>query len=285
MPRSTTSIIGPSNSIKTHQLALHTCFKFRSPFLGLCLDPRHLIPHPTTSSVPTMSSTTHTIKTKATINQMPLRQPVKTKKSKHLKKTTIHQSGSSLPPDDFALFPQDVIKEKHSSIRDAKPRKSTETKSAKRSSSPMPRHHVIEPKTAAPSRQEGRRPSRRSVCLEHMSTVNCTVDCANAEPLNHLKMPPKAPSPPRLPTPDLSDLEEDDLWSCCGSSWTSLSKESNRCNAKADNMWDEMGASSNTWHQGNEFADYTVEEKLTKAKAWQSRSSSASRKAALERRH
>ena len=163
----------------------------------------------------------------------------------------IHQSGSRLPPDDFVLFPQDVVKEKHSSVRDAKSRKPTAPKNAKRSSSPMPRHHGIELKEPTPSRLDAHKPSRRPVCLDHMSTVNCTVDRGNAKPLAHLKMLPKAPSPPRLPTPDLSDLEEGDLWSCCGSSWSSLGNEHNRCNRKADSMWDEMGASSDPWHQGN----------------------------------
>ena len=173
------------------------------------------------------------------------------KDGKYTKKVMIHQPGSSLPPDDFVLFPQDVVKEKHSSIRDARTRKPTPPKSAKFPSSPMPRDHVIEPKAPTPSRREARRHSGRSVCLDHMSTVNCTVDCANAKLQGQTKMPPKAPLPPRLPTPDLSEVEEDDLWSCCGSSWSSLSKESSRRDDKADNLWDEMGASSNPWHQGN----------------------------------
>ena len=179
----------------------------------------------------------------------------KTKKSKHSKEVMIHQSRSPLPPDDFVLFPQDVVKEKHSSIRDAKPRRLTVAKKIKGSSSTMLRHHVIEPKAATPSRREARKPSRRPVCLNHMSTVNCTVDCANAKakPLEGLKMPPEAPSPPRLPTLDLSDVEEDDLWSCCGSSWSCLSKESSRCNQMPYSMWDEMGTSSVPWRQGNRF--------------------------------
>lgn len=198
-----------------------------------------------------MSSATPTINEKASINHMPLTQSVKAKKSKHLKKVMIHQSGSPLAPDDFVLFPQDVVKEKHSNIKDAKSRRPTTPKSAKRTSSPMPRHHVIEPRAASASRQEARRPSRRPLCLEHMSTANCTVDCANANPLAQLKVPPKAPSSQGLATPDLSDLEEDDFWSCCGSSWTSLSEENSRCNRNVGGMWDEMGASSNPWHQGN----------------------------------
>ena len=169
-------------------------------------------------------------------------QPVKSKKSKHPKRITIHQPGSPLPPDDFVLFPQDVIREKHSSIRDDRLRRPKATESAKRSSSSRPPPHVTESKATTPSRREAHKPSRRPVCLDHMSTVNCTVDCANDKSLAHQKMPPKAPSPPRLPTPDLSDIEGDDLWSCCGSSWSVVSKESSRGNHKTDSMWDDMGA-------------------------------------------
>ena len=146
------------------------------------------------------------------------------------------------------------MKEKHSSIRDAKSRRPTASKSAKRSSSPMPRHHAIEPKASTSSPRNARGSSGRPICLTHISTVNCTVDCVNAKPLVQ-EMQPKAPSPPRLPTPEVSDVEEGDLWSCCGSSWSSVNKESSRCDRKADSMWNEMGASFNSWHQGNRFAD------------------------------
>ena len=169
-------------------------------------------------------------------------QLVKTKKSRHSKKIMIHQPGSPLPPDDFVLFPQEVIREKHSSIRDDRPRRPKATESAKRSSSSIPPHHVTESKATTPSRREAHKPSRRPMCLDHMSTVNCTVDCSNGKSMAHQKMPPKAPSPPRLPTPDLSDIEEDDLWSCCGSSWSVLSKDSSRSTNKTDSMWDDMGA-------------------------------------------
>ena len=197
-----------------------------------------------------MSSTNPHINKKASIDQTSWPQLVKTKKTKYSKKVVIHQSGSPLPPDDFVLFPQDIVKEKHSSLRDVKARKATAEKSAQSSSSPRRRQHRM---TLTPSRRDARRPSERPICLTHMSTVNCTVDCvnANAKPLAHLGGPPKAPSPPRLPTPDLSELDEDDLWSCCGSTLSSLSKESSRCDRKAGSMWNEMGTSSTSWHQGN----------------------------------
>ena len=199
-----------------------------------------------------MSSTNSNIDKKASIDQTSWTQLVKTKKSKHSKKVVIHQSGSPLPPDDFVLFPQDIVKEKHSNIRDVKARKATAMESAQRASSPMPRQRRT---ATTPSRRDARRPSERPVCLMHMSTVNCTVDCINADaiakPLAHLKVPPKAPSPPRLPTPDLSEPDEDGLWSCCESTPSSLSKESSRGDCEADSMWTEMGASSAPWHQGN----------------------------------
>ena len=198
-----------------------------------------------------MSSTESSMNQTTSINQTSRTQLLRSGKRKHSKKVMIHQPGPPLPPDDFVLFPQDVVKEKHSSVRDAKLHRPTTPQSAKRSSPPMPRHHVIESKAPTPSKRNLRRPSERPVCLTHMSTVNCTVDCANAMPLAHLKIPPKAPSPSRLPTPDVPEFEEDDLWSCCGSSWSSLSKESSRCDRKDDSMWNDMGGASNAWHQGN----------------------------------
>ena len=256
---STISCGEPSKVIKIHEqssrdiIDLYIPINHFPPFFVLCPFLRHLPPHPCNLSSPTMSSTNSIINNKDSIDQTSWTQLVRINKSKHSRKITIHHSESPLPPDDFVLFPQDVVKEKHSSIRDAKPRKSTAPKKVKVSSSPMPRHHVIEPSTLTPPQRTSRRPSDRPSCLTHMSTVNCTVACANADtkPLAYLKTPPKAPSPPRLPTPDVSDVEEDDLWSCCGSSWSSLSKESVSRDRKIDSTWDEMSASPNPWHQGN----------------------------------
>ena len=193
-----------------------------------------------------MSSTYPHPNKKSSIDQMSWTQLVKTKKSKQSKKIMIHQSGSLMSPDDFVLFPEDVVKEKHSSIREARPRRSTAAKGSKGSSSPMTRQHLIEHKAPTPSRRNAQIRSELPVCLIHMSTVNCTVDCAiaDAQLLAQSEIPPTAPSPPRLPTPEVSDFEEDDLWSCCDSSWSSMSKESSRCDRKAESVWDDMGASS-----------------------------------------
>ena len=232
----------------------HTCLEYISPCLSLYSLPLHSsssLPHPSISSTPTMSSTNPYNNKKSSINQTSWNHLVKTKEGKKSKNVTIHQSGSSLPPDDFVLFPQDVVKKKHSTVRDARSRKPTIQKAARGSSSPMPRDRATEPQapvTPTRPRRDVHRSPERTKCLIHMSTVNCTVDCANAKPLAQLKIPPRAPSPFRLPTPDVSDLDEDDLWSCCGSSWSMLSQENSQCNDKAEGTWNEMGASPMSWH-------------------------------------
>lgn len=58
------------------------------------------------------------------------------------------------------------------------------------------------------------------------------------------RMPPAAPLPPRLSTPDLSDFEEDEFWSCCKSFNRSASNVRNDCtdtDEEGDGIWDEMG--------------------------------------------
>lgn len=186
-----------------------------------------------------MPSTSHNINDKASNDHQPVIQLIKPKKSKHSKKSMLHHPTMPLLANDWTLFPQDLVKNRCLSIKDTKTGEHEKTQSAKQTSSlPLmpPIYHVIEPKVAGSSKHDARKLPRHTVCLEHMSAYNCTVACAKAKapaPADR-KIPPRAPSPPKLPTPDLSDCEEEELWSCCGS-WQSLGSSRD-----GDDVWDEM---------------------------------------------
>ena len=136
----------------------------------------------------------------------------------------------------------------HSDLEIISSRKLARTENAKRQPSLAVRNddrHVLRTKAATAPRLKHPKPYRRSTCLEHMSAVNCTADCFGGEPLTGATTPPPAPLPPRLPTPDLSDVDEDAFWSCCKASESS--KCSNLCYGKPNDnddvvgLWDHMG--------------------------------------------
>ena len=187
------------------------------------------------------SSTTTTTTQRQVAKQQPSTNSItNTKEEKNSRKVLLHQTMSPSPPDDWVLFPQEIIAQKFSSIRHAKPRNQGRPVSAQRQKLPLPDSHVIEPRATTPSRSDGRetpKPYRPSYCLHHMSARNCTPACHDVNFHPETQKPPKAPSPPRLPTPDLPDFGEDDLWSCCRSSESHASDRDAQC---GDDFWNEM---------------------------------------------
>ena len=182
------------------------------------------------------------------INQRSRSRSNQTKRVDHAKEFSSHQPLlSRLPDEQLHAVPKAAAKN-HSEPHITSPRKLAKTESAKKQPLSTVRNnsdHVIRTKAATAPRPRRRTPYRRSTCLEHISAVNCTADCFNAEPLIDAMTPPPAPLPPRLPTPDLSDVDEDAFWSCCRPS------ESSRCSNfgygrsdKSDDdvkLWNDMG--------------------------------------------
>ena len=176
------------------------------------------------------------------INQKSRSRSNQTKRVDHAKEFASHQPLPSPLPDEEFHPSHKAAAKKHSELEIISPRKLARTESARKQSSSTVRnddHHVIETKAATTPRLEHRTRYRRSTCLEHMSAVNCTADCFNAEPLADAMMPPPAPLPPRLPTPDLSDVDEDAFWSCCRP--TESSRCSNFSYGRADKTDDDVG--------------------------------------------
>ena len=166
----------------------------------------------------------------------------------HAKVFSSHQPLPSPLPEEEFHPPHKGAAKNRSELEIISPRKLARTESAKKQSLSTVRNdndHVIRAKAATAPRLKHRTPYRRSTCLEHMSAVNCTADCFNAEPLADAMTPPPAPLPPRLPTPDLSDVDEDAFWSCCRHSKSS--KCSSSTSGRADitdgdgGLWNDMG--------------------------------------------
>ena len=195
-----------------------------------------------------MSSTTRTNHQHRGIIQKSRSRSNQTKTVELAKKFPSHQPSSSLLPDEEFHSLHKAAAKNHSDLEVISPRKLARSESAERHSFITARnddHHVIRTKAATAPMLRQSKPYRRSTCLEHMSAVNCTADCFRVEPFAGSMTPPAAPLPPRLPTPDLSDVDEDAYWSCCKPSESS--KCSNVCYGRNDNnddgvgVWDDMG--------------------------------------------
>lgn len=229
-----------SSPSSIHQIRSSLLAQFAFAFFSVSVVLVQSLPHHTTSLPPSMSSITSTNHHHPARHQTSTIPMKKCKMSNSSRKVLLHHPMTSSPPDDWVLFPQEIIKEKHSSIRDDHAGRLASSGSSSRRSSPISRH-VTKSKATVPARLEGRQPPKPykpSTCSKHMSARNCTAACIDAKSPAVMSKPPKAPSPPRLLTPDLSDVEEDDLWSCCMSS---ESNESSQCAQEGGDFWSEMG--------------------------------------------
>ena len=210
------------------------------PTSGFHLVLVHPLPHQWTLLPSTMSPTTTTTRHQVAMRHSSTESTKSTKKEKHPRKVMLHRPMSPPPPEDWVLFPQEVVAQKFSNVRHAKPRSGNRSASARPQNLPLPNSHVIESRAATPTRSDSSHtpePYRPSYCLHHMSARNCTPACHDVRLLPETQKLPKAPSPPRLPTPDLPDLEEDDLWSCC----RSVDSNASECYTRDDNdFWNEM---------------------------------------------
>ncbi|KAL2041895.1 hypothetical protein N7G274_005082 [Stereocaulon virgatum] len=196
-----------------------------------------------------MSSPARTISHNKRSHQKSNNPSKQTKKSDETKNARLHRPSPSLPPEDLASCPGDLKVVTRSSTSHASTRKLTKNASGREEILPVPRlhkkndGHVTKNKAAMCSKFECHKPYRHSMCLDHLSTSNCTANCIDTKPLADIRVPPPAPRPPRLPTPDLSDVEEDELWSCCRSFSGSADRVSHECNdidSDEGRIWDEM---------------------------------------------
>ena len=164
-----------------------------------------------------MSATTQFINSDQRPHPRSKRTSTKTKLYKYPQKALLRLPPSTASPSpckDFILFPQWPGTNKEGSCKATpKPIAPKSQCATQRPLSP-PLDHVIEPKAANPSMRKPRIDLGDFKCLNHLSLFNCTAECLNALPVAGVGKPPPAPSTPRLPTPDLSDVDEDEMFPC-----------------------------------------------------------------------
>lgn len=131
------------------------------------------------------------------------------------KKAIITRTESLAPSKDFVLFPDNALVEKHASTRF---QRSQRVRKELIADGLLPSanndHHGTEDEKLTPLR----RAAKRHSMLQYDRVTYYSEELQWKE----IKLPP-APSPPRLGTPDLDDIDED-LWTSC--SWSQSTVES-----------------------------------------------------------
>ena len=137
----------------------------------------------------------------------------KSSNRKPLKEVVLHHPLMPTPLEDWILFPDQLIHTKHSIVRDSRARQAKKRLQPEEPSRPSSAYTTATSRaTSTSSRNTSDRPG---------DVAKSTSNVAEESPRN----PPRMKTPQRLPTPDLSDVEQDSFWSCCGSSKESLRDE------------------------------------------------------------
>lgn len=143
-----------------------------------------------------------------------------TKKSE--RKVVVHNTKTATPVDDWILFPDDRVTVKHSSVRDQRTHRASpqvRIKSQPRREQTMRPTMLPTPPGSSPAQSECKR------IVEKKNGANCQdSQDPHDRPTSGPDAPPvlvnrmartDASSPYRLPTPDISDVDEDDFFACC----------------------------------------------------------------------
>ena len=173
-----------------------------------------MIPSTTLSPITMSSTTSNNHNTSHRQSSASIRS---SKKSQSVKDIVLHHPVASLPPEDWILFPEEVIITKHSSVRQVRSRKVKPVMHAEKPIRSMPTLDKTQPrlKKKSPAYTD---PTWRKILATEPEQPVATADSIDEAIWNDARKPPNSRLPQRLPTPDLSDVDEDGFWSCCGSS-------------------------------------------------------------------
>lgn len=159
-----------------------------------------------------------TVENRQNPNHEPLPTPGRRSKiSKSKQDVVLHHPETSPPPEDWILFPDEVVVTKHSTVRDVRCRKATQNLQFAALSQPstLPDEVQTRSKEKCFLNKESRSLSWSADGSKHQLDV---ARLGNELLWDDARKPSKFNHLTRLPTPELSDVDEDGFWSCCGSS-------------------------------------------------------------------
>ena len=141
------------------------------------------------------------------------------KQSKNCKpfiEIVLHQMMMPTPPEDWILFPNEVVFCKHSTIRDGRTRNARGSLHTQNSATlSLDRSTPTYTKTTTKTKATDSGPSKPQITLTKSNGDDSAAkDSARSSPGDKRLE--------RLATPDLSDVEEEGFWSCCGTSEDSV---------------------------------------------------------------
>jgi len=121
---------------------------------------------------------------------------------------TLQQLVAFAPKQDWTLFPDVCQKPTFITISDVAP---TQPKFCEDVKHALYQRQHSEPKEVGEVSRKG---SDTLVEMPYLELWPAT-DCSSPNPADVHRTPPSRPTPQRLPTPDLAEIEESDFWSCC----------------------------------------------------------------------
>ena len=134
--------------------------------------------------------------------------------------TTPCKTTSPPPIDDFVLFPDDTTTERH-----PRRRRKTHHKTATCVTQYSKHDHAVAKRFQQEAKTDSPRPARHRVARHGGFRIEPLLDNDDENDKSHEEMkqndvkarmnkPPPAPSPPKLDSPDLSEVDEDEFWPC-----------------------------------------------------------------------
>lgn len=141
-------------------------------------------------------------------------------KSRHA--VVVHNALGPTPADDWVLYPEETVKHKNLNIKETRKQKycsgvyNTNEKATSREMRPrLPPTPPENTPTKSERKAQLEASFRSSIDIPSRKTPKSANGGGGTMNDDHRRMLLQAPFQQRLPTPDLSDIEGDDLWSCC----------------------------------------------------------------------
>ncbi|KAI4114952.1 MAG: hypothetical protein LQ338_007932 [Usnochroma carphineum] len=131
----------------------------------------------------------------------------------------VHNTMTASPTEDWVLYPDDVVIVKHSTVREKraqKPRRAQTEMCAGKAVRPT---MLPTPPGSSPAQTEcQRRVGKKFVySTQDLQGVHdrLTSGPTNPPAVGDWRMRTQPSRPYKLPTPDISDVDEDEFWACC----------------------------------------------------------------------